>query len=190
MKIYITLFAFLISTVAFSQGTKKELQSLSGTYKSVSVEDWGGGTFGFREFSFNDGEWTLHFILALDPELKNQVFEFRTLGTYKILDKSRSAKAYEAVFYEDKKYVKLKTDNPDLIAGFGFTNCGLTPNIETDISENGCAIWPSVKDCKEDHDLLALDEKGNLYFGVRPADNNMCTADRRPTALLPAVAKR
>lgn len=87
MKTYITLFAFLISTIAFSQGTKKELQNLSGTYKSISVEDWGRGTFGFREFSFND-------------------------------------------------------------------------------------------------------EKGNLYFGVRPADNNMCTADRRPTALLPAVAKR
>lgn len=32
-------------------------------------------------------------------------------------------------------------------------------------------------------------EDGLLYFGERPTDNNMCTADRRPTALTPAVTK-
>ncbi len=43
--------------------------------------------------------------------------------------------------------------------------------------------------CPEDHDLLAIDDAGALRFGVRPPDNDMCTADKRPTALPPAVIK-
>jgi len=58
-----------------------------------------------------------------------------------------------------------------------------------DISERGCAGWKPVADCAEDHDLLALGPQG-LQFGVRPRDNDMCTPDRRPTALLPAVVPR
>ena len=38
-------------------------------------------------------------------------------------------------------------------------------------------------------DLLALDASG-LRFGVRPPDNDMCTPDKTPTALLPAVIRR
>lgn len=190
MKSNIFILFVLLSASAFAQGSKMALQNLSGTYKSQSAEDWGRGTYGMREFSFDNGKWTLNFILALDPEMKNQVFEFRTYGTYKVLGKSNAVEAYEAVFYEDKKYVTLKTANEQLIAGFGLADCGLITNVEKDISEDGCAIWPAVKDCMEDHDLLAMDENGNLFFGVRPADNNMCTADRRPTALLPPVTAR
>jgi hypothetical protein len=44
--------------------------------------------------------------------------------------------------------------------------------------------------CHEDHDRLALDPDGGVRFGQRPRDNDMCTADTRPTARLPAVVKR
>jgi hypothetical protein len=71
----------------------------------------------------------------------------------------------------------------------GLADCGLTPNLETDISATGCAAWRPVAFCGEDHDLLALTAEG-LHFGVRPADNDMCVPDRRPTALLPAVVAR
>lgn len=67
--------------------------------------------------------------------------------------------------------------------------CNLTVNLEADISQTGCAAWRSVAVCGEDHDLFALDATG-LRFGVRPADNDMCTPDKTPTALLPAVVKR
>jgi hypothetical protein len=46
-----------------------------------------------------------------------------------------------------------------------------------------------VADCGTDHDLLALDATG-LRFGQRPMDNDMCTPDRRPTALLGPVVAR
>jgi hypothetical protein len=71
----------------------------------------------------------------------------------------------------------------------GMVDCGLTLNLETDISETGCAAWAPVALCGEDHDLLALSDAG-LHFGVRPADNDMCSADKTPTALLPAVVLR
>ncbi len=185
--ISITLLALACTTAASAQGTKKQLQRLSGTYTSVSAEDWGRGTYGHREFTFNQGQWRLRFTLALDPNMQAKVFEFRTFGTYKVLGKSAHVAAYEAVFYEEKKFVTLLTDNQELINGFGLGNCGLVPFQEQDISQDGCALWPSVADCHEDHDLLALDDAGQLYFGVRPADNNMCTANKRPKALLPPV---
>jgi hypothetical protein len=48
----------------------------------------------------------------------------------------------------------------------------------------GCAAfgqYPAAQ-CPADFDLLDVDG-GTLHFGNRPADNNMCTPDRRPTQL-------
>ena len=187
--ILILILTTALSVGVLAQGTKRDLQNLSGTFASLKAEDWGRGTFGHREFSFDKGKWSLKFTLALDPEMNAKVFEFRTFGNYKIVGKSKVVDAYNAVFYEHKKFVTLLTDNKELIQGFGLMDCNLTPFKEKDISENGCALWPAVKACSEDHDLLALDKQGQLYFGKRPEDNNMCTSDRRPTSLLPPVKK-
>jgi hypothetical protein len=97
--------------------------------------------------------------------------------------------AFHTVFDEDWKHLTLLTPVPEIAAAMGMADCGLTVNLEADISETGCAAWRPVADCGEDHDLLALTEAG-LHFGVRPADNDMCTADKTPTALLTAVVAR
>lgn len=171
-------------------GTEVQLQRLSRTYSSTASEDWGRGTFGRREFSFDGGNWTLRFTLALDPQFTKPVFQFRTQGTYQVLDPSTAVPgAYEAVFLEDKKYVTLLTPDAQLTQAFGLAGCGLAEGVEKDISVTGCALWKPVSICSEDHDLLALDAAGRLFFGVRPADNDMCTPDKRPTAPLPAVVK-
>jgi hypothetical protein len=170
--------------------SKKLLQNLNGTYRDPKAVDWGRGTFGIREFTFNKGRWTLNFVLALDPEMKNPVFVFRTIGSYRVLDKSKSVKdAYDALFLEDKKFVTLKTADENLAKAFGLASCGLQKDVEKDISLEGCSLWKPVAVCNEDHDLLSLDKEGNLYFGQRPADNDMCTADKRPSALTVAVVK-
>lgn len=185
-----TLGIFSISCAQNSGTTKQSLEKLNGTYADPQGADWGQNTFGKREFTFEDGKWSLTFILAFDPQMQNQIFVFRTLGTYDILDKSKNVKdAYNAVFREDKKFVTLKTDNQELIKAFGFSNCGFTIDVEKDISATGCSLWKSVEDCPEDHDLLKLDADGKLYFGVRPPDNDMCTPDKRPTVLTSPVIK-
>lgn len=170
-------------------GDRSDLEALSGTYASPAAEPWYGG-FGTRRFTFEDGRWSLVFTHALDPAMQRGNFVFRTEGLYEIGAPSAAVPgAFEAVFHERAKYVTLLTDDAGLIQAFGFAGCGLRPHVEVDISATGCAAWKPVSVCGEDHDLLALGPDG-LHFGVRPADNDMCTPDRRPTALLPAVIRQ
>jgi len=166
------------------------LENLNGTYADPQCVDCGQGIFGKREFTFKDGKWSLKFILALDPKLKNQIFVFRTVGTYTVLDKSKLVvDAYNGLFIEDQKFVTSKTDIPDLIQGFGLAGCDLTKDVEKEISKSGCSLWKSVADCPEDHDLLKMNANGKLYFGVRPPDNDMCTEDKHSKSLTPSVVK-
>lgn len=168
---------------------KNELEHLSGTYKDIEPYPY-GDAFGQRVFTFDEGNWTLEFTLGLDPNLENQVFQFRTYGSYTITEASSMVlNAYNAEFGEDKKFLTLKTDNPHLIKAFGFSACGLTPFKESDISETGCSLWKPVSECPIDYDLLSLDKNGLLYFGQRPPDNDMCSAEKRPTSLTPPVTK-
>ena len=171
------------------QDMKVDLENLSGTYMDLQPYAY-GEAFGQRVFTFDQGQWTLTFTLGLDPNLEIPVFEFRTHGSYEVLEPSTTVEnAFNAVFGEDQKFLTLKTDHPELIEAFGFTSCGLTPQVEKDISLDGCSLWKSVQDCPADYDLLSLDQQGRLYFGVRPADNDMCSVDKRPLALTPAVDK-
>jgi hypothetical protein len=165
------------------------LAALHGTFISPAVESWYGG-FGTREFVFANGRWSLTFTHALEPGMTMRTFQFRTGGAYRVIAPSPSVEgAFHTVFDEDWKHVTLLTAVPEIVAGMGMADCGLTLNLETDISETGCAGWAPVAVCGEDHDLLALSAEG-LHFGVRPADNDMCTADKVPAALLPAVVLR
>ncbi len=165
---------------------KEELQTVHGTYRSAVPEAWYGG-FGTRELTFADGRWTLIFTHARDPAMTMRTFQFRTGGNFKILEPSPDVEGtYHGVFHEGWKHVTLLTDNPEISAAMGMAECGPTYNLETDISGTGCAKWKPVAECGEDHDLFAMD-RTSVYFGVRPADNDMCTPDKVPTALLPAL---
>lgn len=165
------------------------LSSLQGTWESAGAEPWYGG-YGTREFVFAEGSWSLTFIHALDPDMTLRTFQFRTGGTYKVGAASDTVSgAFRTQFNEDWKHLTLLAPDPALAKAFGMGDCGLTVNLEADISETGCAAWRPVAVCGQDHDLLALDATG-LRFGVRPQDNDMCTEDKTPTALLPAVVKR
>jgi hypothetical protein len=191
--LYITLIAIATITFAFTlsadKDIKSKLENLSGTYADAKPYAY-GQAWGKRVFSFDKGKWTLHFTLALDPEMKMQVFQFRTFGTYKVQEKSsKVADTYNAVFYEEKKLLTLKTNDENLIKAFGFAPCNMTINVEQDVSEKGCSGWKSVAECPGDYDLLSLDKKGKLYFGNRPQDNDMCSPEKRPTSLTPPVVK-
>lgn len=170
-------------------GDRTALERLDGVYASTAPEAWYGG-FGTRTFTFENGRWGLTFTHALDPAMEHKTFRFRTEGTFDVGKPSTTVPgAFETVFHEDVKHVTLLMTDPKLIAAFGFAGCGLKPGVEVDVSSTGCAGWKPVAVCGEDHDLLAIDAAG-LYFGVRPADNDMCTPDKRPTALLQPVVKK
>jgi len=187
----------LLATAALTCGTvasaqdllpRADVEAVTGTYRSAAPEEWYGG-FGTREFIFSNGQWQLIFTHSLDPQMTTRTFQFRTGGPFEIGQASEAVEgAFHGVFHEDWKHVTLLTDNPEIVAGMGMAECGLTYNLETDISKTGCAAWRPVTECGEDHDLFAMDAAG-VYFGVRPADNDMCTPDKTPTALLPIVVR-
>jgi hypothetical protein len=168
---------------------RSALSVLSGTYRSTATEAW-YGAYGTREFSFINGRWSLKFVLALDPEMKAKVFEFRTQGPYYIGLASKAVpRAFDALFIEESKHVTLRARDAKIVQAFGLTGCDLQADVEKDVSAQGCAGWKPVSVCREDHDLLSLTEAGGLQFGERPRDNDMCTADKRPKALLQPVVK-
>jgi hypothetical protein len=165
------------------------LSVLQGTYDSAGAEAWYGG-YGTREFVFANGNWSLIFTHALDPDMTMRTFQFRTGGSYTVGAPSDTVPgAFRTQFNEDWKHLTLLTPDPALAQALGMGECNLTLNLEADISQTGCAAWQPVALCGQDHDLFALDASG-LRFGVRPQDNDMCTDDKTPTALLPAVVKR
>ncbi len=191
--IFLLAAALAAFSMAFKPGPEKDLkyklQHLSGTYADAKPYSY-GKAWGSRVFTFNKGRWTLSFTLALDPEMKMQVFRFRTLGTYQVQEKSDKVPGtYNAVFYEEKKMLTLKTSDQNLVNAFGFASCNLTTDTEQDISEKGCSAWKPVAECPGDYDLLSLDKEGRLYFGSRPADNDMCSPEKRPVSLTPPVIK-
>ena len=196
-----TLFRSLLALLCFVSLTatawaqpipvrKQQLSTLKGTYADPTSYAY-GKAWGKRVFTFDNGKWTLVFVLALDSALQAPVFEFRTVGTYQVQEASSVVPhAWNARFVETHKYLTLKTTDAGLAQAFGLANCGLTPNVEKDISISGCSLWKPVAQCNEDYDLLALDAKGRLYFGQRPPDNDMCTPDKRPSRLTPPVEQQ
>lgn len=154
-----------------------------GTWESVAAENLGNGTFGIREFLLKEEAWEVKFKLYLDSLLTTPVFQFRGVGKYTVQEASKVVEgADNVIFGFDHKYLTLLTDNQDLVNNFGFAACGLEKELEKEITAEGCSFLVSKAVCAQEFDLLKLID-GQLYLGMRPAEGDMCVAERRPTAL-------
>jgi hypothetical protein len=163
---------------------------VKGIYGSPKAESLGNGTYGTRTITLAGNTWDLHFTLHLDSALTMPVFTFHAKGTYKLEGPSATVVgAQNAVFYFDKKYVTLHTANADITKNFGFAACNLQVGKEQDITDSGCSFLVSKAACGQEYDLLKAD--GNqLFLGIRPAQGDMCAAERRPTALSYPLARK
>jgi len=188
-KTFILAMVVSLTMITNCNSKKQNLENLSGVYSDPKPYSY-GKAFGHRKFSFENQKWTLDFTLSLYPAGNIPVFTFRTYGKFKVINESTIvSNAWNAIFYEEKKFLTLKTEDKNLIQAFRFADCKLTLNEEKDISESGCSAWLPVSVCNEDHDLLMLTSEGGLHFGERPFDNNMCTSEKRPKTLTPPVFK-
>ncbi|MBF0536651.1 MAG: hypothetical protein HQL03_00185 [Nitrospirae bacterium] len=161
------------------------IKRVVGSWKSKGAEDLGNGTFGTREFGFTEDSWKLRFTLYGDADLKYPVFAFGAEGEFQVESPSSVVKgAYNALFGFSKKTLTLLTSDEQIINSLGFGGCGLQVGVEKDISISGCSFMKSVKDYDREYDLLDLDEGSKvLCLGARPADGDMSTEAKRPTAL-------
>jgi hypothetical protein len=116
------------------------LRALHGTFVSPAVEEWYGG-FGTREFVFADGQWSLIFTHALDPQMTRAPSSSAPAAPIAWGPSPAVDGAFHTVFDEDWKHLTLLTAVPEIVAGMGMADCGLTPNLEADISDTGCAAW-------------------------------------------------
>jgi hypothetical protein len=189
MKQLILSVVMVVATITTSCSQNIHSQ-IKGEWESVQAEDLGNKSFGWREFKFSDDNWEISFTLYLDQAMTMPVFTFRSTGTFEVLQASNDVSgANNAVFKFSKKFVTLKSTNPDVIKGFGFDQCKLETNVEKDITENGCSFLMSTAAYAQEYDLVSLKD-AYLFLGARPADGNMSTAEKRPTSLGYPLAKK
>jgi len=170
---------------------QQELENLTGVFTDPVAEDNGNGTFTHRHFEFGNGRWSIVATVAFDPGMQAKIFQLRFEGPYDILEKEPSLpNTFRGNFHFDQKFITLLTEDPQITQGFGLDACGLEYQIEKEISASGCSFFPSVAACGTDFDIVSLDHFGNIYFGERPEDNNMCTEDKRPKFLNPAAIRQ
>lgn len=143
----------------------------------------GDGSYNKLTFTFTETSWELDYSAFGDDACTVQFLTVDIAGDYTLEGASESVEgARNGVFG-----FSTKTVTPHIEDAVGVVNgaCGVETaavGAALDIS-GGCAglgAYP-IADCGSDYDIVRLNEDGTLAFGARPADNNMCTADKRPT---------
>jgi hypothetical protein len=157
--------------------------ALAGGWASDCVDPGSGQ--GFRlVFDLTTTTWGLDYQAFGDATCQQPSLTVHIEGDYALGDASTAvAGAREGRFGFAKKTV---TPHNDGVAGFLAQACGrdgFAAGVAADIT-GGCAglgAYP-VAACPADHDIVLLTPDGALHFGARPADNDMCTPAKRPTA--------
>ncbi len=147
-------------------------------------------TFQKLTFDMTVDRWDLAYDTFSDAGCARRTVDVHIAGAYSFGGQSPTAAgAWEGNFTFDTR--EVTADDKKSAAAVGKA-CGikkLKPGVKTDIHAKGCpafGIHPSAT-CGADYDLVAA-EGNTLRFGARPADNNLCTEDKRPTALDPQLA--
>jgi hypothetical protein len=177
----LTLIAALtLSTLAAADEASLR-QSAVGRWKSEAAEDMGNGSFCTRDFTFTKNGWQLTFTIFADKALKTPLVAMDFEGPWAPGTASeKAAGATEATFDFTSKKITLKAK--DAAKGFGMDGCGLEVGRAKDVSKTGCSFVPSVATYGREFDLVKVDGS-SMWLGARPADGNMGSADKRPTAL-------
>jgi hypothetical protein len=163
---------------------------IAGRWVSPCLPDGEGGAF-HLDFDIDASTWTLDYVAHGTETCDFPLMTVHIAGPYELEQPSPSvAGAWEGQFGFDVKelmpHVEGVIDFLESPEGCDFE--GFAVGVATDVYEMGCpglGQYPQAI-CEADYDLVALDEEG-LRFGERPADNDMCTPDKRPVALSPLV---
>ena len=171
--------------------------NLAGAYVSdcTPSPQADGSTQYFRlEFTMTEARWDLDYVAHADAACTVPLVTVAIAGPYTLERRSPTVPgAWEARFAFDAKSIRPGVDGlRDFLNGL--EPCGASDfetGVAQDIYATGCPGFGQYAQasCTADYDLVLLDSEG-LRFGERPADNNMCTPERRPTALSSVVSRR
>ena len=130
--------------------------------------------------------WSIDYTLHGDAQCTAKLVTISIHGEYDVLEPSPTVSgAWDARFgFDDKTITPFAQPIADAL---GAAKCGTAPwqlGVAQSVYAGGCAAFgqnPQEK-CSADYDLLSV-QGTTLHFGNRPADNDMCTPDKRPTQL-------
>lgn len=170
-------------------GGRPLLETLAGTYVSVGAENWYRG-YDTRAFSFDKGKWELTFVSALDPGMTQKVFEFHAEGPYKLAGTSNTQGRIRYDLLRGREGRDLEDDRRQVDRGDGDGRLqSQTQREDRHLEVRLCTL--------EAGRPMSRRSRSAGYRCCRQAlprrsggHDDMCTPDKRPTALLPAVIKK
>lgn len=171
--------------------------SLVGRWQSdcnPSPQADGSTQYARLDFDLTASTWSLEYVVFADAGCEVKLVTVAIAGDYALERPSDVVDgAWEARFGFDEKTIRPEVDGlRDALNGM--EGCGASEfetGMAQDVLATGCpgfGQYPAAT-CSADHDLVKLDGDA-IFFGARPADNNMCAPDRRPAALSPAANHR
>lgn len=184
----------LLSGCATS-GTAVMPSELKGKWTSAVCESMpnadGSKTYFKRIFDMTEKDWALKFETFGDEGCSARLFTARFEGPYTLLkDSEKVAGATEGNFVFARHYMTAHAQG--IADWFQSAKCGAAQwkvGEEQETSTTGCVFLRPVSACGTDHDIVKV-EGNQLFFGQRPADGDMCSPEKRPTALTPVAVVR
>jgi len=130
--------------------------------------------------------WSLDYTLHGDAQCSAKLVTISIHGDYDVLEPSKTVpNAWDARFgFDDKTITPFVQPLADAL---GAAKCGTAPwqvGVAQSVYAGGCTAFGQYpkSQCEADYDLLSVDGT-TLHFGNRPADNDMCAPEKRPTQL-------
>jgi hypothetical protein len=140
------------------------------------------------DFTLSADRWSVDYATFGDAACSAAFLTVHIAGPYEITGPSSVEGAREARFAFDEKTVTAHAEGAvGFLASLGEA-CGgpgtWELGVARDVGAAGCPALGQrpIADCPADYDLVSVTAT-ELRFGDRPADNDMCSPERRPTAL-------
>ena len=152
----------------------------------------GSTSYLVRDFTLTPDRWTLDFSAYGDASSEqSKLFTARVEGPYKVTGASAKVSgAEEAEFgFEKITFTPYMDFFIGMLNGAKAGNGNWKVGEGQDVSSTGALFFAPTSVYSKEYDLLKRDGD-TLYFGKRPADNNMGSPDRRPQALAAPLKKR
>jgi hypothetical protein len=167
------------------------IPGLVGQWQSACVpapQPDGSTTYFHLDFDITAEAWKLDYTVHGDAACSAPLMTVHIEGPYEIGQPSGTvAGAHEAVFgFSDKTLTPHVQPLADMLSSMQCGPGAWTAGTTQSIYEAGCAgLGQRPRSaCAADHDLVKV-EGDTLHFGKRPADNDMCSPERRPAELNP-----
>jgi hypothetical protein len=177
---------FLIFPLMACAGANKTPESkapagLAGKWQSGCVNPGNNQAIQLN-FDLTASDWKLDYIAFADATCTTKNLTVHIEGAYALGKESTVTGAKEGRFDFATKTVTPHSEGAAAFLSQACGRGGFTANTPADLKD-GCAglgAYP-ISSCPSDFDLVFL-EGDTLSFGARPADNNMCTPEKRPTS--------